>query len=167
MRLIDKDQIIDRLIGLLDTNHIGEDWYDGVKAAEIEIFKSPEVTSEYLLQHAMDEVENFESRTLAYLKEMDDTVDRIIANTRQIQWERDVALDQLAMLGYKLGQKPRVGRWIESMDIISPHPYSRNWRCSECRGTVREISLFCPHCGVRMETDLVANYTEVTNDDYK
>ena len=54
---------------------------------------------------------------------------------------------------YKEETSPRVGRWIKSMDIISPHPYSRNWRCSECRGTVREISLFCPHCGVRMELE--------------
>lgn len=75
----------------------------------------------------------------------------VIANTRQIQWERDVALDQLAMLGYKLGQKPRVGRWIESMDIISPHPYSRNWKCSECGCHTRDAAPpFCSNCGAKM-----------------
>ena len=70
----------------------------------------------------------------------------------QCKWERDMAVKQLAELGYSLGEKPqkrfgspRKGHWIISSDGYYPY-------CSECKtepgsGNMTDV---CPTCGANM-----------------
>lgn len=71
----------------------------------------------------------------------------------QIKWERDVAVQQLKDLGYSLGEKPRMGHWINEGIYGEGHSMC-SIRCSECDwhyiGYLGDYD-FCPHCGTKME----------------
>lgn len=62
----------------------------------------------------------------------------------QIKWERDVAIEQLKELGYGLGEKPKMGYWIEG-DMT-------RWKCSNCGYGVLDWNNtpYCPNCGAMM-----------------
>lgn len=63
----------------------------------------------------------------------------------QIKWERDIAVEQLAQLGYGFGEKPKIGRWIDKGSL--------SCRCSECGcKNVRETP-YCPYCGIKMKEE--------------
>ena len=74
----------------------------------------------------------------------------------QTRWERDIAISQLAEIGKSLGEKmddivPNRGKWV-----MKPDPYGFFDEipvCSECGCTTRyrEKTMFCPHCGAKME----------------
>lgn len=95
------------------------------------------------------------------------TIDNEIANTEmwkdaktyigafeQIEWERNVAISQLKDLGYDLGQRKRIGKWISLKTYDDDgNPYVK---CSECdmhNGTRQDD--YCPNCGTEMETSIV------------
>ena len=77
----------------------------------------------------------------------DDMVSRGVFE--QVKWERDVAIEQLKELGYGLGEKPRIGHWIDGDD-----------KCPCCgkskfEGLDADIwadwqPKFCPQCGAKM-----------------
>ena len=68
----------------------------------------------------------------------------------QVYWERDTALQQLAEIGKGLGQK-MTGQWIWDVAYYDedgcPCIVSR---CNQC-GEPNPQTVFCPHCGAKME----------------
>lgn len=77
-------------------------------------------------------------------------------NIDQIRRERDVAIQQLADLGYGLGEKQKVGKWIGHKLSNGKESIDKDV-CSECGNRFREIAEtgciwnFCPICGAKME----------------
>ena len=72
---------------------------------------------------------------------------------KQIQWERDIAIEQLNSYGIQLGEKAELeivkhGKWVEKHGT---------WYCSECDKTgykgyiPAKPSDYCPNCGARMD----------------
>lgn len=59
--------------------------------------------------------------------------------TEQIKWERDLAIRQLADLGYGLGEKPR------TQDYKTDHGYM--WLCPKCGLPVHSDFEKCVRCG--------------------
>ena len=85
---------------------------------------------------------------------------------KQIQWERDIAIEQLNSYGIQLGEKAELeivkhGKWVEdTVGCGNPFdPYKEDYLdviiCSEC-GTYYGIegrTNYCPECGARMDGD--------------
>ena len=61
---------------------------------------------------------------------------------KQVMWERDVAIEQLKDLGYKLGEKPKTGHWIDKDD--------KSAVCSCCNRNNTLYGDFCKWCGAKM-----------------
>lgn len=88
----------------------------------------------------------------------------------QVKWERDLAVKQLEDLGYGLGEKPRVGKWVLKKELV-PLPYDSDpldldnydedthseWKefyhCSNCDWKSGDFKggSYCRNCGARME----------------
>lgn len=78
---------------------------------------------------------------------------------KQVMWERDIALGQLAEVGKGLGAKmddvrPVVhGRWVECGDN-QPISCDKVYCCSHCRENRRfewQLKPFCQECGAEMQ----------------
>ena len=80
-----------------------------------------------------------------------------IAAHRQVQWERDVAIDQLHSYGVEFGeraelQKVRHGHWIMNLDnAYVGDKIALTYSCSECGKITSDIEKFCPECGAKMD----------------
>lgn len=62
----------------------------------------------------------------------------------QVQWERDIAIDQLHSYGVEFGEKADVqrvrhGKWVDGM------------KCSECGQVDTTKPNYCPNCGAKMD----------------
>lgn len=99
-----------------------------------------------------------------------DTVEENREYLEQVKWERDLAVKQLEDLGYGLGEKPRVGRWVLKKELV-PLPWDSdplNWdnydkdthsewkefyHCSNCDWKSGDFKggNYCRNCGVKME----------------
>lgn len=70
----------------------------------------------------------------------------------QVQWERDIAIDQLHSYGVEFGEKAEIqrvrhGKWIISSDGYYPY-------CSECHyRPEKHMTNYCPDCGARMDKE--------------
>ncbi len=78
-----------------------------------------------------------------------------IAVHRQVQWDRDVAIDQLHSYGVEFGekaelQKVRHGHWIMDKDYVDGK-IAFVYSCSECGKFAYSQYKFCPECGVKMD----------------
>lgn len=78
-----------------------------------------------------------------------------IAVHRQVQWERDVAIDQLHSYGVEFGekaelQKVRHGHWVMSKGYVDDK-IAFAYSCSECEKPAYENYKFCPECGAKMD----------------
>ena len=74
---------------------------------------------------------------------------------RQVQWERDIAIDQLHSYGVHFGekaelQKVRHGHWIMSKGYVDGK-IAFVYSCSECDKSFYEKYKFCHYCGVKMD----------------
>lgn len=74
---------------------------------------------------------------------------------RQVQWERDIAIDQLHSYGVHFGekaelQKVRHGHWIISKGYVDGKIAFAH-SCSEFDKSSYERYKFCPECGVKMD----------------
>lgn len=88
------------------------------------------------------------------VEEQEDTTVPIAAY-RQVQWERDVAIDQLHSYGVKFGekaelQKVRHGHWIMNKDYVDGKIAFVHY-CSECDKSAYWQYKFCPECGAKMD----------------
>lgn len=78
----------------------------------------------------------------------------------QIQWERDVAIDQLNSYGVQFGEKADVqkvkhGKWIIAYD---DYKFTMWDACSICGHGLEFVGVgkdynFCPNCGARMDVE--------------
>ena len=78
-----------------------------------------------------------------------------ITTHRQVQWERDVAIDQLHSYGIEIGekaelQKVRHGHWIMSKGYVDGK-IAFVYSCSECDKSSYERYKFCPYCGAKID----------------
>lgn len=75
-----------------------------------------------------------------------------IAVHRQVQWERDVAIDQLHSYGIEFGEKAELqkvqhGHWV----VYGADGIVWSYSCSECGEIVHDKQRFCPDCGAKMD----------------
>lgn len=74
---------------------------------------------------------------------------------RQVQWERDMAIDQLHSYGVEFGekaelQKVRHGYWVMDKDYVDGK-IAFVYSCSECDKSTYCQYKFCPECGAKMD----------------
>lgn len=86
----------------------------------------------------------------------------------QVKWERDIAIEQLTELGYSLGEKIKIGKWVKAVGDWCTPGGDPVWECSEC-GKGRHVYgveastyqhdvadgqwVACPNCGAKMTKD--------------
>lgn len=84
------------------------------------------------------------------VEEQEDTTVSIAAHS-QLQWERDVALDQLHSYSVHFGEKAELQKVRHGYWIMGKNGLVSFYSCSECGEIVHNKQRFCPDCGAKMD----------------